>query len=93
MDQAVRIGFLGVGLMGHGAAKNIMERGELSAHRPRPPQPQPVDDLVGARRDGGEGRRALAAASDVVVRLRPSSVEVEAAFHGPRRLSPARGPA
>ena len=26
MDKTVRVGFLGVGLMGHGAAKNILEK-------------------------------------------------------------------
>ena len=41
-----RIGFLGVGLMGHGAAKNILERGgyplTVLGNRNR----EPVDDLV-----------------------------------------------
>ena len=40
-----RIGFVGVGLMGHGMAKNIVEKGfplTVVAHRNR----APVDDLV-----------------------------------------------
>ena len=33
-----RIGFIGVGLMGHGAARNILERGGYRADGPRPSQ-------------------------------------------------------
>jgi hypothetical protein len=39
-----RVGFVGVGLMGHGMAKNIVEKGHpltIMAHRNR----EPVDDL------------------------------------------------
>ncbi len=42
------IGFVGTGLMGHGMAKNIVEKGyplTVTAHRNR----QPVDDLIGRR--------------------------------------------
>ena len=51
MDKKTRVGFIGVGLMGHGAAKNIMERGgyplTILGHRNR----EPVEDLIrrGAR--------------------------------------------
>lgn len=41
-----RIGFIGVGLMGHGMARNIVEKGwplTVMAHRNR----QPVEDLIG----------------------------------------------
>ena len=47
-----RIGFIGVGLMGHGMAKNIVEKGfplTVLAHRKR----EAVDDLKGPRRQGG----------------------------------------
>jgi 3-hydroxyisobutyrate dehydrogenase-like beta-hydroxyacid dehydrogenase len=40
-----KIGFIGLGLMGHGMAKNIVEKGyplTVAAHRNR----EPVDDLV-----------------------------------------------
>ena len=52
-----RIGFVGVGLMGHGMAKNIVEKGfalTVLAHRNR----EPVDDLVrrGAQGGGEPGR-------------------------------------
>ena len=53
-----RIGFIGVGLMGHGAARNILERGGYAltvlGHRNR----EPVDDLV--RRGAREADNAAA---------------------------------
>ena len=45
MSSKPRIGFIGVGLMGHGIAKNIVEKGYplvVLAHRNR----APVDDLL-----------------------------------------------
>ncbi len=50
------IGFIGTGLMGHGMAKNIVEKGyplTVTAHRNR----APVDDLIGRGRDRGHPRR------------------------------------
>ena len=44
-SQKETIGFIGVGLMGHGMAKNIVEKGyglTIMGHRNR----QPVEDLV-----------------------------------------------
>jgi len=82
MPAKPRIGFIGAGLMGHGVARNIIERGgyELTVlgHRQR----EPVDDLV--RRGAREVRSVeeLTAASDVVLACLPSPVEVEAVFLG-----------
>ncbi|MSP49545.1 MAG: NAD(P)-dependent oxidoreductase [Alphaproteobacteria bacterium] len=77
-----RIGYIGVGLMGHGAAKNILEKGAhpltVMGHRNR----QPVDDLV--RRGASESKSAAAMAreSDILFFCLPSSVEVEATVYG-----------
>ena len=76
-----RIGYIGVGLMGHGAAKNIVEKGyalTIMGHRNR----EPVDDLV--KRGAKEGRSGaeLARASDILFLCLPSSVEVEAMVYG-----------
>ena len=49
----LRVGYIGVGLMGHGAAKNILTHGHpliVMGHRNR----EPVDDLVAPRRARGE---------------------------------------
>jgi 3-hydroxyisobutyrate dehydrogenase-like beta-hydroxyacid dehydrogenase len=74
--MAKRIGFIGAGLMGHGMAKNIVEKGyrlTVLAHRNR----APIDDLL--RRGAIEANTpaALARASDIVILCVPSSVEVE----------------
>jgi 3-hydroxyisobutyrate dehydrogenase-like beta-hydroxyacid dehydrogenase len=85
-EEKQRVGFVGVGLMGHGMAKNIMEKGgyplTILGHRNR----APVEDLV--RRGASEAKdlAALAAASDVVITCLPSSVEMEAAYLGPHGL-------
>ena len=75
-----RIGYIGVGLMGHGAAKNIVEKGYpliVMGHRNR----APVEDLV--KRGASEGKNAaeIARASEVLFLCLPSSVEVEAVVY------------
>jgi 3-hydroxyisobutyrate dehydrogenase-like beta-hydroxyacid dehydrogenase len=85
MGDTTRVGFLGVGLMGHGAAKNIIEKGyplAILGHRNR----EPVEDLL--RRGAAEAKDAAALAEqcDVVIICVPSGMEMEAAFAGPRGL-------
>ena len=85
MSNKTRVGFLGVGLMGHGAAKNILEKGyplTILGHRNR----EPVEDLVRRGATEAKDAAALAEASDVVIICVPSGVEMEAAFAGPRGL-------
>lgn len=85
MDGKLRVGFLGVGLMGHGAAKNILEKGyplTVLGNRNR----APVDDLVGRGATEAKDAADLSAISDVVITCVPSGVEMEAAFVGPRGL-------
>jgi len=77
-----RIGYIGVGLMGHGAAKNIVDKGyplTIMGHRNR----APVEDLV--KRGAKEAMSAadVARASDILFLCLPSSVEVEATIYGP----------
>jgi 3-hydroxyisobutyrate dehydrogenase-like beta-hydroxyacid dehydrogenase len=77
-----KVGYIGVGLMGHGAAKNIVEKGHpltIMGHRNR----APVDDLV--KRGASEAKSAadVARASDILFLCLPSSVEVEATVYGP----------
>ena len=46
MAEKKRVGFIGVGYMGHGMAKNLVEKGHplvIKGNRNR----QPVEDLVG----------------------------------------------
>jgi 3-hydroxyisobutyrate dehydrogenase-like beta-hydroxyacid dehydrogenase len=83
-----KIGFIGLGLMGHGMAKNIVEKGfplTVVAHRNR----APVDDLVSRGAKEARDVRALAEASDIVVLCVTGSPEVEALVAGPDGLAAA----
>jgi 3-hydroxyisobutyrate dehydrogenase-like beta-hydroxyacid dehydrogenase len=76
-----RIGFIGVGLMGHGMAKNIVEKGyplTILGHRNR----KPVEDLIG--RGAREARSAadLARQSDIVFLCVTGSPQVESIVFG-----------
>ncbi len=75
------IGLIGVGLMGHGIGKNLLEKGfalSVLAHRNR----APVDDLIakGAKELGSPN--ALAKACDAVLLCVTGSPEVEQAVYG-----------
>jgi len=76
-----RIGYIGVGLMGHGAAKNILERGyplTVMGHRNR----VPVDDLIAKGATEAATPAEVAAASDILFMCLPSTVEVEQTVYG-----------
>lgn len=83
--QTSRIGFVGVGLMGHGMAKNLVEKGfplTVLGHRNR----APVEDLVG--RGAGEAKSAaeLASRSDIVFLCVTGAPQVEQVMRGPGGL-------
>jgi 3-hydroxyisobutyrate dehydrogenase-like beta-hydroxyacid dehydrogenase len=84
MDRP-RIGFIGVGMMGHGMASNLVAKGfptTVLGHRNR----APVEDLV--RKGAAEGRDPadLAARSDVVILCVTGSPQVEAVVYGEKGL-------
>jgi 3-hydroxyisobutyrate dehydrogenase-like beta-hydroxyacid dehydrogenase len=86
-----RIGFIGVGLMGHGMAKNIVEKGwplTVLAHRKR----EAVDDLKSRGAKEAASPRAVADASDIVVICVTGSPQVEAIVQGPDGLASAGKP-
>ena len=75
------IGLIGVGLMGHGIGKNLLEKGyqlTLLAHHNR----APIDDLIakGAKEAGSP--HALAKACDMVILCVTGTPEVEQAVYG-----------
>jgi 3-hydroxyisobutyrate dehydrogenase-like beta-hydroxyacid dehydrogenase len=82
MSEQMRIGYAGVGLMGHGAAKNILEKGGhrlmVLGNRNR----APIEDLVGRGALEARSFGELARENDVVFLCLPSTVEVEAAVYG-----------
>ena len=71
-----RIGFAGVGLMGQGMAKNILEAGfplTVIAHRKR----EPVEDLKTRGAKEASDTADLCEASDILVLCLPGSPQVE----------------
>lgn len=79
------IGFIGVGLMGHGMAKNIVEKGwplVVLGHRNR----QPVEHLLSLGAKEAKTARELAAACDIVHLCVTGSPQVEAMVRGPDGL-------
>jgi len=72
-----KIGFVGVGLMGHGMAKNILAAGyplTVSAHRNR----APIDDLVAQGATEATTLQDLAKAASIIHICAPGSPQVEA---------------
>ncbi len=77
MTDRPRIGFIGVGLMGHGMAKNIVEGGyplTILAHRNR----KPVDDLTSRGAEEAASVAEMAEKAEIVFLCLPGSPEVEA---------------
>lgn len=71
------VGFVGVGLMGHGMAKNILQAGHtltVIAHRNR----APVEDLISHGASEVTALTDIARASDIIHICAPGSPQVEA---------------
>ena len=71
------IGFIGLGYMGHGMAKNILAKGydlTVLGHRNR----EPIEDLVSRGANEAATEKELAEASDIVFLCLPGSPQVEA---------------
>jgi 2-hydroxy-3-oxopropionate reductase len=77
----LRIGFIGLGIMGKPMAGNLLAAGyQLSVHnRSR----GPVDELAARGATAARSPRELAASSDVVITMLPDSPDVEAVVLGP----------
>jgi 3-hydroxyisobutyrate dehydrogenase-like beta-hydroxyacid dehydrogenase len=81
-----RVGFIGAGLMGHGMAKNLVEKGHpltVLGHRNR----APIEDLVARGAREVFGADELAGNSDTVFLCVTGSTEVEALVRGPHGLT------
>lgn len=76
MSDKKHVGFIGVGLMGHGMAKNILEAGHpltVMGHRNR----APVEDLVARGATEAKSPAEMAGRADVIFLCVTSSVQVE----------------
>jgi 3-hydroxyisobutyrate dehydrogenase-like beta-hydroxyacid dehydrogenase len=91
MSTKPTVGFIGVGLMGHGMAKNLVTKGHplvVMGHRNR----EPVEHLksIGAREV--HTPRELAAQCDIVHLCVTGSPQVEAVIRGPDGIAAADRP-
>ena len=83
-----RIGFIGVGMMGHGMAKNLLAKGfplSFLVHRDR----SRLADLVAAGAKELKAPAELANASDIVILCVSGSPQVEQNVYGEQGLLPA----
>jgi len=83
-----RIGIVGAGLMGHGIAKNLVEKGfplAVRGHRNRPP----IDDLVKRGATEVKTNADLARASDIVILCVTGAPQVEEVIFGPEGVASA----
>lgn len=82
MTKKPTIGYVGVGLMGHGAAKNILERGgyklTIIGNRNR----KPVEDLVSRGAREAISVAEMAGSVDILFLCLPSSEQVKAVVYG-----------
>ncbi|PZQ99879.1 MAG: NAD(P)-dependent oxidoreductase [Cereibacter sphaeroides] len=81
-----RVGFIGLGFMGHGIAKNIVEKGwplTVMGRRNR----TPVEDLLARGAVEAKTPREVGATSDVVFICVTASPDVEAVVRGPDGLA------
>ena len=86
-----KIGFIGVGFMGHGMAKNIVETGyalTIMGHRNR----TPVEDLIGRGATEAKTPKALAETSDIVILCVTGSDQVVSLIDGENGLAAAKKP-
>lgn len=86
-----KIGFIGVGLMGHGMAKNIIEAGyplTVMGHRNR----VPVEELIGRGAAEAKSPKAVAEASDIVFLCVTGSDQVMAVTQGESGIAAAGKP-
>ena len=82
MTDKPTVGFIGVGFMGHGMAKNILQGGYplwVKGNRNR----TPIDSLVGMGATEAKTPREMAENCDVIHICLSNSPQVEAVFHGP----------
>ncbi len=81
-----RIGFIGVGLMGHGMAGNIVDKGwplTIMGHRNR----EPVEDLKTRGANEAASPKLLAEQSDIVILCVTGAPQVQEIIQGPDGLA------
>ena len=85
-DTSERIGFVGLGLMGHGIAKNIVEKGYPLTFLGRKNR-APAEDMLARGATEAASPKDVAANSTIVFLCVTGSREVEAIVRGPNGLA------
>lgn len=80
-----KLGFIGVGLMGHGLAKNLLKHGHSMTLLDHPGN-QPIDDLIEMGAQTVATPKDVAAVADVVFMCVTGSPQVEACVYGAQGL-------
>ena len=79
----MRVGFVGLGIMGKPMCKNLLAAGyPVTAYDPF--AQAALDEVVGCGAERGESNADVAAKSDVVITMVPNSPHVRAAVLGPK---------
>jgi len=84
-NTSERIGFVGLGLMGHGIAKNIVEKGYALTFLGRKNR-DPAEDMLARGATEAQSPKEVAARSTIVFLCVTGSREVEAIVRGPDGL-------
>jgi 3-hydroxyisobutyrate dehydrogenase-like beta-hydroxyacid dehydrogenase len=79
----MNIGLIGVGLMGHGIARNVLSRGGFVLRFMDHPGNQPVDEILSLGATSCTTAGEVAAASDVVILCVTGAPQVEIVLTGP----------
>ena len=88
-NSAPRIGFIGIGLMGHGMAKNIVAKGFKLTFLKRRNAPDAGADLIALGASEVATSSEVASASDIVILCVTGSPDVEGVSFGPDGISSA----
>lgn len=91
-DRKIKTGIIGVGLMGHGIARNVLLRGGHELTFLDHPGNQPVDELLSLGARSVTTPAAVAAESEVVILCVTGSPQVEAVLTGPQGVLTALTP-
>jgi 2-hydroxy-3-oxopropionate reductase len=76
----MKLGFIGLGIMGKPMARNLLAAGfDLTVHSR---SSEPVDELVAAGATGGSDPAAVASASDITITMLPDTPDVEMVLVG-----------